>query len=72
MQYTVVIEKGPNSYGAHVQELPGCVAAADTRSEVEEMIPEAIVLHLESLREHDEPIPETQTTTALVDVQLAG
>ena len=30
MEYTIVIEKGPTSYGAHVLELPGCVAAADT------------------------------------------
>ncbi len=30
---------------------------------------EAIILHLESLREHGEPIPQPQTTAALIEVQ---
>ena len=72
VQYAILIEKTDNGYSAYAPDVPGCVAAADTRAEAEEMIREAIVLHLESLREHDEPIPEPQTTTALVDVQLAG
>ena len=35
------------------------------------MIREAIVLHLESLREHGESISEPQTT-ALIEVQRTG
>ena len=31
MQYFVVVEKGPTSYGAHVPDLPGCIAAAETK-----------------------------------------
>ena len=69
LEYAVVIEKASDNYCAYVPDLPGCVAAADTRAEVEEMLREAIVLHLESLHEHGEPIPEPQTTAALVDVQ---
>lgn len=46
MQYTVVIEKGPTSYGAHVPDLPGCVAAAETREEVSTLIREAIQLYI--------------------------
>ena len=49
-------------------DLPGCVAAADTREETEELIREAIVYHLEMLRERGDPIPEPETTTSLVDV----
>jgi len=30
MKYMVVIEKGSESYGAHVPDLPGCIAAAET------------------------------------------
>ena len=30
MKYAVVIEKGPNSYGAYVPDLPGCVAVGDS------------------------------------------
>ena len=72
MKYTVVIEKTNNGYSAYAPDLPGCIAAADTQSEVETLLREAIVLHLESRREHGEPIPEPQATAALVEVQLAG
>ena len=42
MRYTVVVEKGPTSFGAYVPDLPGCVAAAETREEVLVLIREAI------------------------------
>jgi len=29
MEYLVVVEKGPKSYGAHVPDLPGCVAVGE-------------------------------------------
>jgi hypothetical protein len=31
MRYLVVVEKGPSSYGAYVPDLPGCVAAGESR-----------------------------------------
>ena len=42
MRYAIVVEKGPASYGAYVPDLPGCVAAAETRGEVLKLIREAI------------------------------
>jgi hypothetical protein len=30
MRYAVVIEKGENSYGAYVPDLPGCVAVGES------------------------------------------
>ena len=51
MKYAVVIERGPTSYGAHVPDLPGCVAAAETKAEVCALIREAIELYLEVLEE---------------------
>ena len=72
MQYAILIEKTDNGYSAYAPDLLGCVAAGDTQAEVEALLREAIVLHLESFREHGEPIPEPQTTAALVDVQPAG
>ena len=47
MRYEIVIEEGETSYGAHVPDLPGCVAAAETLEEVRVLIKEAIALHLE-------------------------
>ena len=33
MKYTVIIEKGPTSYGAYLPDLPGCIAAGESREE---------------------------------------
>ena len=68
MKYAILIERTDNGYSAHVPDLPGCIAAADTKTEVEELIREAIILHLESLHEHDDPIPEPHTTATLIEV----
>lgn len=51
MRYTVVIEKAEDSYSAYVPDLPGCVATGSTIEETENQIREAIVFHLEGLRE---------------------
>jgi len=58
MRYAVIIEKGETSYGAYVPDLPGCVAAAETKEEVEALIREAIGFHIEGLREEGLPVPE--------------
>ncbi len=58
MQYVVIIEKGDSSYGAYVPDLPGCVAVGQTKADVEKLIAEAIALHLESLRENGEALPQ--------------
>ena len=57
MKYTVIYEKGPASWGAYVPDLPGVISVGDTREEVEQMIQEAIELHLEGMREEGLPIP---------------
>jgi predicted RNase H-like HicB family nuclease len=67
-EYTVIYEEGPTSWGAWVPDLPGCVAAGETRAEVQELITEAIVLHIESLREHNESVPEPRSTASSVAV----
>ncbi len=60
MKYAVVIERRPTSYGAHVPDLPGCVAAAETKAEVCALIREAIELYVEALEEDGLPIPAPQ------------
>ena len=61
MKYAVVIEKGPNSDGAHMPDLPGCVAAGNTRDEVYTLIREAIQMYTQTLEEEELPIPEPQS-----------
>ena len=57
MKYAVVIEKGPESFGAYAPDLPGCAVAGNSREEVVRLIQEAIELHLQSLREHGDEVP---------------
>lgn len=71
MQYMVVIEHGPSSWGAYVPDLPGCVAAGETRSEVVRLIHEAIEFHLEGLEEEGQPIPQAHSTSEVVEVATA-
>ena len=68
MKYAVVIEKGPTSYGAHVPDLPRCVAAAEAREEVCALIREAIELYIEALEEDGLPVPEANSYE-LVELQ---
>lgn len=71
MQYTVIVEQGDSSWGAYVPDLPGCVAAADTRDEVLQLIREAVEIHIEGLRESGEAIPEPHSFSELVDIDAA-
>jgi predicted RNase H-like HicB family nuclease len=71
MRYAVVVEEGKSSFGAHVPDLPGCVAVADTREEVLKRIQEAMEFHLEGLREDGQPIPQPSSSVEYVDVRAA-
>lgn len=67
MKYTVVIEKAPGNYAAYAPDLPGCVAAAETKEEVMTLMRQAIALHIEMLRQEGVPVPQPQAWAELVD-----
>ena len=67
MRYAVVIEKGETSFGAYVPDLPGCVAVGETIEEVEQLIREAISIHLDGLRGEHLPIPEPSSRVEYVE-----
>jgi predicted RNase H-like HicB family nuclease len=71
MQYLVVVEEGPSSFGAYVPDLPGCIAAGESKEEVLTLIREAIEFHVESLKETGEPIPPPCSSSELVEVEAA-
>jgi len=49
LTYNIVLSnEKPNSWGAIVLELPGCVACGETENEVRELIVEAIDIHTDS------------------------
>lgn len=70
MNYTVIFEPGPKNWSAYVPDLPGCVAAGITREETEDLIREAIALHIAALREDGEPVPEATSEAERIAVAI--
>ena len=68
MRYAVILEKGPEGYGAYVPDLPGCVAVGKTRAEVMKLIQEAIEFHIEGLRQEGQHVPEPSSSIEFIDV----
>ena len=71
MKYLVVVERGTDGWGAHVPDLPGCIAAGETREEALQLIREAIVFHGEGLQKAGEAIPSPSSEGEIVDVDAA-
>jgi predicted RNase H-like HicB family nuclease len=67
-EYVVIYEQGPTGWSAYCPDLPGLGVAGATRNEVEQMILEAIELHVESLRGHGEPVPPPTSAAGVVAV----
>lgn len=68
MKYLVVIEKGENSFGAYVPDLPGCAVVGETREEALQLIRESIELHIAGLRELGSPVPQPASDVEYVQV----
>ena len=71
MQYIVVLEKGKNSYGAFVPDVPGCIVAGETKEEALELIAEAIEFHLEGMKQEGLSIPIPNCSSEVVNVNFA-
>jgi predicted RNase H-like HicB family nuclease len=68
MRYAVVIENAHRNYSAYVPDLPGCVATGSSVRQVKRRIREAIVMHLEGMREDGIPFPEARTAGQYIEV----
>lgn len=67
-EYLVVYEESPQGWGATVPDLPGVFAVGDTREEVEGLLPRAIELHLDRMREKGQKIPTPHHNAGTVKV----
>jgi predicted RNase H-like HicB family nuclease len=67
----VVIERGATSWGAHVPDLPGCVAVGETREEALRLIREAIEFHIDGLRQDGLPVPTPSSEGHFMEVGAA-
>jgi len=67
-KYLVIVEDTETGYSAFSPDLPGCIAAGETREEVERNMQEAIAFHLDGLREDGDPIPVSHTYSTWCEV----
>jgi predicted RNase H-like HicB family nuclease len=71
MKYLVVVEKSQSGYGAYVPDLPGCIAAAESRDEVVRLIRDAMQFHVEGLKEAGDPVPKPSSQSELIEIHTA-
>ncbi len=71
MEYLVVAERDKSGYGAHVPDLPGCVAVGESRRDVLKLIREAIEFHIEALRKSGQHVPVPNSESKAVKVRAA-
>jgi predicted RNase H-like HicB family nuclease len=69
MQYIVVVEQGPTSFGAYVPDLPRCMAVGETREEVTALIHDAIEFHIEGLKADGQQVPRPSSTVEVVEIE---
>ncbi len=70
-RYTVLVERGPTSFGAYVPDLPGCVAVAKSRRAVLTLIAEAMRAHVAVMRADGEVVPKPVHDAVVVEVDDA-
>ena len=69
-RFLVVIEKADSNYSAYSPDLPGCVATGATLEEAEQNMHEAILAHIQGLKEDGIPVPPSQSLAEYMVVQV--
>ncbi len=68
MRYLVIVEQTQTGFSAYSPDLPGCVATAATREDVEREMAAAIAFHIDGLREEGLDVPPARASSTYVDV----
>ena len=72
MRYAIVIERAANNYSGYVPDLPGCVATGATSKATEQLLRDAILLHIGGMNEDGIPVPKASSQVEYVEVPVAG
>jgi len=67
-EYAIIIEDVGSNFCAYVPDLPGCVGAADSAEELQELMREAIEFHIKGMRLHGEEMPAPHSRAVSVRV----
>ena len=71
-KYAVIFEQTDTNWAAYIPDLPGCVSTGRTLEETERNVREAILGHLQTLREVGEPVPEPTSVVREIEVTPAA
>lgn len=69
-KYAIVVERAKRNYAAYVPDLPGCVATGARIEEAEELLREAIELHIAGLRDDGLPVPAPSSVVDYLEVSV--
>jgi predicted RNase H-like HicB family nuclease len=67
-KYLIVYEKANDNYSAYTPDLPGCIATGSSRKEVQKNIKEAIVFHVEGMKEDGLALPDPTSFIEYIEV----
>jgi predicted RNase H-like HicB family nuclease len=67
-KYLIVIEPTQTGFSAYSPDLPGCISTGRNREEVEQNMREAIVFHVDGLREEGQAVPEPGSYSAYIEL----
>ena len=71
-RYLVVYESTDSGYSAYVPDVPGCIVAATSIEEAEQLMREALAFHFDGLDELGLPIPAPRARADYVAVEGTG
>lgn len=66
IKFAVIVEKGEHNFSAYSPDLPGCVSTGSTIQEAKENMREAILFHLEGLKEDSQTLPSTASVETIM------
>ncbi len=68
MKYLIVIESSETGFSAYSPDLPGCVSTGSTLDETEANMREAILFHIEGMKEDGLEIPPPTSRSSYVEI----
>ena len=70
MEYTIILHRDPDfeGYWVEVPALVGCVSQGKTRDEALQSVREAIELHLDTMKEDGEEVPQEESAKVTIEL----
>lgn len=68
MKYLVIIEKINNNYSVYLPDISGCITTGKTIEETKSNITEALLIHLDGLKNNGLPSPEARAKVDYIAV----